>query len=132
MDSKNCKRKFPRIDIEMMGDFRMLQEEKEKEKEKEPFPGRIKTVGKGGLMLVSPVPLPLDTHLQVRLFEGNRVITFLSKVVWTNPADKNEATGFNVGLQYDPMHQVSLLDIDFLIQTEQSNRQNPSNHNHPP
>jgi hypothetical protein len=105
----------------MKGDFRILQEEKEKE----PFPGRIKTVGKGGLMLVSPVPLAVDTHLQVRLFEGNRVITFLSKVVWTNPADKNEAPSFNVGLQYDPIHQVSLLDIDFLIQTKQSNLQKP-------
>ncbi len=112
----------------MKGDFRILQEEKDKE----PFQGRFNTVGKGGMMLVSPVPLAVDTFLQVRLFEGNRVITFLSKVVWMNPADKNEERDFNVGLQYDPMHQVSLLDIDFLIQTRQNNRQNPSNHNHTP
>ncbi len=126
-DSTNWKRKFPRIDVEMKGDFWVLEEEKEKEM----FSSEIKTVGKGGAMFISPVPLAVDTHLKVRLLDGNHGITFLSKVVWTKPVEKNEASGFYVGLQYDPTQQVSLLEIDFLLQTAQNKRQTPSNPDNP-
>jgi hypothetical protein len=118
-DSKNWKRKFPRIDVEMKGDFWVLEEEKEKEM----FSSQIKTVGKGGAMFVSFVPLAVDTHLKVRLYDGNHGILFLSKVVWTMPVEKSEPSCFNIGLQYDPAHQVSLLEIDFLLQNEQNKGQ---------
>ena len=126
-ESTHWKRKFSRVDMDMKGDFRILREEKEKEL----FSSQIKTVGEGGLMLVSSVPLAVDTPLQVRLFHGNNVITLFSTVVWTKPVDENEASGFKIGLQYHPIHQASLLHIDFLLQTEQNNRQIPSNPDHP-
>ena len=110
----------------MKGEFWILEEENEKEM----FSSEIKTVGKGGLMFVSPVPLAVDTHLKVRLLDGNHGIMFLSKVVWTKPVEKNDASGFNIGVQYDPPQQVSLLEIDFLLQTAQNKPQtlyNPDN-----
>jgi hypothetical protein len=122
-ESKNWTRKFPRIDLDLKGEFWILEEVNGKEM----FSTEIKTVGKGGLMLVSSIPLAVDTHLKVRLFDGNHGITFLSKVVWTKPVGKNEASGFNIGLQFDPTQQVSLVEIDFLLQTEQNKRQRPSN-----
>jgi len=102
----------------MKGDFWILEEEKESEM----FSRQIKTVGNGGLMFVSSVPLSVGTHLRVRLFDGSHDITFLSKVVWTKPVENSETTGFIIGLQYDPSDQVSLLDVDFFLKIEKDKR----------
>lgn len=126
-DSKNWKRNFSRVDMEMKGEFWILEEVNEKEM----FSSEIKTVGKGGFMFVSPVPLAVDTHLKIRLLDRNHGITFLSKVVWTKSVGKNEASGFYVGLQYDPTDQDSVLEIDFLLQTAQNKRQTSSNPDNP-
>jgi len=109
----------------MKGEFWILEEVSEKEM----FSSEIKTLGKGGLMLVSSIPLSVDTHLKVRLLDGNHSITFLSKVVWTNPVEKKDSSGFNVGLQFDPPQQVSLLEIDFLLQSEQKKSETHSKSN---
>jgi hypothetical protein len=71
-------------------------------KRKKMFSSEIKTVGKGGLIFISPIPLSVDTHLKFRLLDGNHGITFLFKVVWTKPVEKNEGSVFYVGLRYDP------------------------------
>jgi PilZ domain-containing protein len=112
----------------MKGEFWILEEVSEKEM----FLSEIKTLGKGGLMLVSSIPLRVDTRLKVRLLDGNHGITFLSKVVWTNPVEKKDTLGFNVGLQFDPPQQVSLLEIDFLLQSEQKKSETHSKSNNTP
>lgn len=122
IDTKNCKRKFPRIQKEMEGQFWVL----EAEKKKEMLSSRTATIGRGGLMFVSSVPISVDTHLKVRLYDENHDITFLSRVVWTKPVEKNQSPGYFIGIQFDPPQQVSLLHIDFLLQNEQSEGQEVS------
>jgi hypothetical protein len=103
------------MEMDMKGEIWILDEVNEKEM----FSGEIKTVGKGGLMFVSPIPHAVDSHLKVHFLDGNHGITLLSKVVW-KPLEKNEASGFYAGLRYDPNQQVSLLEFDFLLQTAQN------------
>jgi len=106
------KRKHPRLDMELDGDFRILLPEKDTKH----YLFKTKTIGRGGLMFVSSVSLSVVTPLQVRLFHRPNVITFNSRVVWTKPFKENKQSRFRIGLKYDPPSQVSLLNVDFFLQ----------------
>lgn len=108
------KRKFPRINLEMNGDCRILMPEKDQER----YPSHIKTLGGGGLMLISPLLLSEGTPLQVRIFHPAGPITLNACVVWAETLGKDEGTGFKVGLKFDPNFQAAALQIDFLLHTE--------------
>ena len=106
------KRKHSRVNIDLKGDLRILQPKIDRQV----YPGQVQTIGGGGLMILSAVPLLVGTPLQIRLYHQSNVITVNSRVVWSEPERYREGSGFKCGLQYDPMQQASLLDIDFLIQ----------------
>ena len=106
------KRKHPRVNLEMKGDYAFLQPP---EREKERHSSRIQTLGGGGMMILTSDPLSIGTPLQVRLFHPPNIIIVNSKVVWTEPSGENKREGFQIGLQFWPPIQSSLLHIDFLL-----------------
>ena|ERR1700693_3302428 len=108
------KRKFPRINLEMEGDFRILM----LEKDQECHSGHIKTLGGGGLMLIAPLLLSEGTPLQVRIFHPAEPIMLNALVVWAKGLGENEGSGFKTGLKFDPNFQAAALQIDFLLHTE--------------
>ena len=113
-ESIRWKRKHPRINLEMKGDYSFIQTDKDKERHL----SRIKTLGGGGMMMLSNDPLSVGTPLQVRLFHHPNIITVISKVVWSEPSEPNKADEFQVGLQFWPPTQSSLLHIDFLLKEQ--------------
>lgn len=106
------KRKYPRLDMEMDGDFRLRLPKIDPEH----YSIKIKTIGRGGLMFASSVSLPLGTPLQLRLFCRPNVITCNCKVVWMDRVKESKGSCFRYGLEYDPPSQVSLLHVDFFLQ----------------
>jgi Tfp pilus assembly protein PilZ len=95
----------------MKGDYSFLQPDKDKERHS----SRIKTLGGGGVMILSTAPLSVGTRLLIRLFHYPNIITVNSKVVWAEPREANKLDGFRVGLQFSPPTQSSLLHIEFLL-----------------
>ncbi|MFI5304716.1 MAG: HD-GYP domain-containing protein, partial [Nitrospiria bacterium] len=65
------RRKHPRLDLEIDGDFRLLEHENITEY----CLIKVKTIGRGGLLIVTSVPLPIGTPLRVRLFHCPNTIT---------------------------------------------------------
>lgn len=108
------KRKYPRLNREIDGDFRILLPEKDTKH----YSMKTKTIGRGGLMVVSSVFPSIGTPLQLRLFHRPNVITFNSRVVWTKRFKENKHLRFRIGLKYDPPTQVSLLNVDFFLQDQ--------------
>ncbi len=106
------KRKFPRLKTEVKGDFRILLPEKDKEL----YPISTKNIGRDGLMFDSSIPLSEGTPLQVRLYPYSDKITFIAKVAWMELRTENAASGYKIGIQFNPARQASLLLIDFLLQ----------------
>ena len=106
------KRKFPRVDLEMKGDFQILMPDRDRDHHS----GRIKTLGGGGMMMISPLPLSEGTPLQVTILLPPDPITLNARVVWAEPAGKEAGSGFKVGLKFDPKFQAAALQIDFLLQ----------------
>lgn len=112
------KRKHPRVEMDVKGDFRILLPEKDIER----YPMTTKTIGRGGLMFVSSTPLSEGTPLQVRLYPYSQEINFIATVAWMKPSTEDTAPGYKIGIQFKPIRQASLLLIDLLLQapSEQS------------
>jgi HD-GYP domain-containing protein (c-di-GMP phosphodiesterase class II) len=106
------KRKYPRIKMEVKGDFCILLPEKDKEI----YPIRTKDIGRDGLMFDCSIPLSEGTPLRVRLYPYSDEITFIAIVAWVEPNAKNSASGYKIGIKFKPIRQASLLLIDFLLQ----------------
>jgi hypothetical protein len=107
------KRKYPRVNLEMKGDFSLLLPEMDKER----IPAEVKTLGGGGIMFISSLPLSIGTPLQVRLFHWANVVKFTSKVVWSEPIVDKDSTGFQNGLQFEKISNESLIQIRNMMQT---------------
>ena len=107
------KRKYPRVKLEMNGDFSLLLPEMDKER----TPAEIKTLGGGGIMFISSIPLSVGTPLQMRLFHWANVVKFTSRVVWSDPIVENDSTGFQNGVQFEQITNESLIQIRNIMQT---------------
>jgi HD-GYP domain-containing protein (c-di-GMP phosphodiesterase class II) len=108
-------RKFPRVNIEIKGEFRILYPENNEGIEKV-FAIKARAIGRGGMMMFSPINVGEKTPLQVRLFPFSQTITLNAKVAWTKPVGAKDSLGFKIGLEFDSKFQASLLLIDFLLQ----------------
>ncbi|MFI5304010.1 MAG: HD domain-containing phosphohydrolase [Nitrospiria bacterium] len=113
--AKYGNRKFPRVNIEVKGDFRILHSEDNKEVEKV-HAFKAKAIGRGGMMMISPVTVGVETPLRIRLFPFSQTILLVAKVVWTKPIEEKESKNFKIGLEFDSHYQSSPLLIDFLLQ----------------
>jgi hypothetical protein len=107
------KRKYPRVNLEMKGDFSLLLPEMDKER----IPAEVKTLGGGGIMFISPLPLSIGTPLRVRIFHWANVVKFTSRVVWSEPIVKKESTGFQNGVQFEQISNETLVQIRNIMQT---------------
>lgn len=113
------KRKYPRVNLEMRGDFSLLLQDMEKER----VPTQIKTLGGGGMMFISPMPLSLGTPLQIRLFHWANVVKLNSKVVWSEPVVENDSTEFRNGVQFDQISNEAMIQIRNIMLTWQKKSQ---------
>ncbi len=87
------KRKHPRINLEVQA-FYEIQGRSKFEKQ---IPLAIKTIGKGGLMFVSPIPLSIGKELPMRLHYYSRIIEFTAMGVWLEKIPENKNSLFRSG-----------------------------------
>lgn len=99
----------------MRGDFSLLLEEMEKER----IPAEFRTLGEGGAMFISSMPLSVGTPLQVRLFHWANVVKFTSKVVWSEPSDDTDSKEFRNGVQFDLISNESMIQVRNIMLTWQ-------------
>ena len=110
------KRKYPRVNLEMRGDFSLILPDMEKEK----IAAQIKTLGGGGLMFVSPVPLSIGTALQFRIFYWANVIKFTTRIVWSEPDVNPESTQFKNGGKFEDISNETMIQIRNIMQSQQN------------
>ena len=108
-------RRYPRVNLKLKANFRILQPEKEKDRVE------LNTVslGGGGLMIQSPVHLQTGTRVEMRLFHYAHVIEFVAEVTWTKKQVGAKTAHFKCGLEYVKISQDSLLDIHHILETHQ-------------
>jgi HD-GYP domain-containing protein (c-di-GMP phosphodiesterase class II) len=111
--SAKANRKFPRIRMELNGDFRIVDGGKCSEL----FPLRTRDIGRDGMMFYAAGAIPEGTLLQVNLYPRSNKITFTASVAWSAPCTKFNKRGFEIGLRFNPVRQASLLLLDFLLQS---------------
>jgi len=111
------RRAHPRANLELQADFRILLPEKPSEQERRKT--RTQTLGGGGLMFISPVPLSLGTKLEMRLFYMTFILEFVAEVVWLEQLVGNETEEFKCGLHYVDISDGDLAYIHYILYSNQ-------------
>lgn len=111
------RRAHPRANLELQADFRILLPDKPLDQDRQK--AKTQTVGGGGLMFVSPVPLSLGTKLEMRLFYTTFILEFIAEVVWIEQLVGNETADFKCGLQYVDIADGDLAYIHYILYSNQ-------------
>ena len=109
-------RRYPRVNLELKADFRILLPQNEKDR----FELQTKSLGGGGLMFLSPVKLSSGTRVEIRLFYYAHVIQFIAEVVWTEQLVGTETADFKCGLEYVKISQDDLLNIHQILENHRN------------
>jgi len=100
-------RKHPRINLELLAEFSVSDPDQKEGVKKESV--LIKTLGGGGVMFTSPVPLPEGALVNMKVFFEFSAIPFQAEVVWTELQVERKQNEFRCGLKFR-----SILDDDLL------------------
>ncbi|MBI1823441.1 MAG: PilZ domain-containing protein [Nitrospirae bacterium] len=109
------KRKDDRVILDLGGDYRILEPYQNKVRSL----STIRNLGRGGVLIISFDPILVGTPLQMRFYHQRNIITVNSRVVWAAAPGVKEPSGYQIGVKFEPVLQVSLLNIDFLIKNKQ-------------
>ena len=110
------KRKYVRISLALNGEY-AIRDDPEKGRR---YPAQIRNIGGGGAMILTPSPLLPGTELQIRFKSYSRPVMAHCSVVWTAPPQIEGPEGYLSGLKFEPVTQVSLLNVDFLVKKEKN------------
>ena len=116
-------RRYPRVNLELKVDFRVLLHENEKDR----ISLNTISLGGGGLMFLSPNKLPTGTRLEMRLYHYAHVIKFIAEVAWTEHLVGTETSDFKCGLEFVKISQDDLLHIHHILETHQNIQSGSSN-----
>ena len=113
------KRAHPRVDVDLRSDFWVLKPKREKGTLPQRFDSVAKTLGTGGLMFVSGVPLPVGTKVDMKLHYYSITVEFVAEVVWTR-----EETGFGhaeyyCGSRYSAISYDNLTHVQNILKSRQ-------------
>ncbi|MHB8483477.1 MAG: PilZ domain-containing protein [Nitrospiria bacterium] len=104
-------RKHPRIDLKLRAFFQIQPQGKFGKQ----IPLVIKTIGKGGLMFVSPIPLSIGKELSMRLRYYSRSIEFTVKGVWLEKIQKNKNSMFRSGAVFTEISDENMDHINQIL-----------------
>ena len=121
-DHKAYYRKYPRVNMELGADFKVVFPSENRAQEK--LTTMVETLGGGGLMFVSPIPLSPGIQIDMRLYYDTRVIPIVAEVVWTEPEAETENNRFRCGLEFTFISRDDLLHIHDIL-FKQLNQGNP-------
>lgn len=110
-------REFPRVSTTLDSDLRMLDPAK---KFADRVPTQTRTLGGGGVMLVSPVPLKAGAKIETRLFYYSLVIEFTGKVVWSETVEKFGRQDHYAGVKFQEILPEYLGHIQNIIKSQQN------------
>jgi hypothetical protein len=105
-------RKFPRTEMVLKVDFRILGE---KMKREQTF---TKILGGGGLMMTTPSHLATGTKVEMNIYHDSFVIPFEAEVVWIDPAEETETSEYRCGFQYLTDSNNGLMHLQYLVQSK--------------
>ena len=100
-------RNYPRINVEIPVNFRILLSEKELEG----LSQTIENLSAGGLMFASPVPLTIGTRLEMKFKGSTGQIIFTAQVTWTEPVFENQTSKFKCGLMFTEISDENMVQI---------------------
>ena len=76
-------RQHPRAEVDLKTDFKILSAKKEDDiSPGELVTSNARTLGEGGLLFVSRVPLTVGTRVDMKLYFYSLTIEFVAEVVW--------------------------------------------------
>lgn len=104
-------RNHPRLNIDMLAFYEILVNGIYEKR----VPLLLKTIGKGGLMFISPIPLSVGKELQMRLYYFSKLIEFTAKGAWSEKIRKNKAFLFKSGAAFANISNENLDRIDYII-----------------
>lgn len=111
-------RNYPRLNIDMLAYYPIsINGSYEKE-----IPLYLKTIGKGGLMFLSSIPLSVGKELPMRLLYYSKVIEFTARGVWTEKVQKRDTRLFKSGAIFTEISSENLDTINHIVNIHTGNK----------
>jgi c-di-GMP-binding flagellar brake protein YcgR len=108
LEKENNIRKSPRINLDLRA---AISTNSTGKRHSEVISASIKTLGSGGLMIDSPIPLKEGELVEMTLFFQSTAISFISSVVWKQQMDKKKQKTFRCGLTFRSISDEDLMTI---------------------
>lgn len=115
------KRAHPRVAVDLKTDFQVLQFRKEGNFSPERVVSMAKTLGTGGLMFISNVPLPVGTKVDMKIHYYSITVEFVAEVVWTKEEAGFGASEYFCGSQYSAISYDNMTHIRNILKSHQVN-----------
>ena len=110
-------RNHPRLNIDMLAYYQILvQGVYEKE-----IPLFLKTIGKGGLMFLSPIPLSVGKEIPMRLLYYSEFIEFTAKGVWSERIRKKKTFLYKSGAVFTSISDKNINRIGHIVNLHTGN-----------
>ncbi|MBI1821688.1 MAG: PilZ domain-containing protein [Nitrospirae bacterium] len=94
-------RQHPRAEVDLKTDFKILSAKKEADiSSDELVTSNARTLGEGGLLFVSRVPLAVGTRVDMKLYFYSLTIEFVAEVVWMKEQTEFGTSEYFCGSKY--------------------------------
>lgn len=113
------KRVHPRVVIDLKSDFQVLQSQKTGETSPHRVDSMAKTLGTGGLMFVSNVPLPVGTKVDMKIHYYSIIIEFVAEVVWTKEEEGFGTSEYFCGSRYSAISYDNMTHVQNILKSHQ-------------
>ena len=113
------KRTHPRVAVDLKTDFQVLQLKKMEEKSPQRVDSMAKTLGTGGLMFVSNIPLPVGTKVDMKIHYYSITIEFVAEVVWIKEEAGFGTTEYFCGSRYSAISYDNMTHIQNILKSHQ-------------
>ena len=110
-------RKHARINLELLAIFSVAGPNEKSSKKESVL---IRTLGGGGVMFLSPIPLKEGTLVDMTAFFEFSAIPFLAEVVWTEMNVERKQKEFRCGLKFRSIGDDDLLFIHHFLHKQLS------------
>jgi len=115
--SPKVSRKFPRVNLSLRADSRILVSDTNPEW----FSPDIKNLGGGGLTFTFPAPIPVGTQLQMQLHHYKDNIDLIGTIVWTKKTRDRDGlrftSEFTSGIEFTEISNDNLAGINRILNT---------------